>query len=96
MHDVTELPMSSSLPTRPKGTDGLKRACDAHLSVRHDSVDVRIRDGRVFAAENLVGTEPQRVQQLLLPQLAPPQRQKDTVDRGITNEDIFETEDNFS
>lgn len=36
----------------------------------HDGVYVGVGDGSVFAAENLVGTEPQRVQQLLLAELA--------------------------
>ena len=39
------------------------------FSVRHDGVDIGIGDGSVLAAKDLVGTEPQSVQQLLLAQL---------------------------
>ena len=41
----------------------------ACLSVCHDGVDVGVRDGSVLATENLIGPEPQRIQQLLLAQL---------------------------
>lgn len=53
--------------------------------MRHDGVDVGVGDGSVLAAENLVGTEPQRVQQLLLAQLAE-QKRKKTSGRTATNE----------
>lgn len=47
----------------------LHNDCCTDLPVRHDGVDVGVGDGSILAAENLVGSEPQRVQQLLLPQL---------------------------